>query len=346
MAHDIFISYSRRDSELVQLFVKKLTGLGYSVWIDVDGIESGDAYKEVIVRAIEESRCVVFFSSADSNSSRWTAKEISLAVSEEIPIVPVKLDEAKYNKKLLFDLIDLDFIDFSIPSQREEQMQRFLRSIQNRFPLQELPQKDATPSDESDLTSDQPSESACDSDNGDADFPTDPEKGFSWYTQAAEQGDAEAQFNLGVCYDVGDGVQKDPQKAADWYFKAAEQGHPKAQFNLGVCYEYGEGVRKNSEKAVYCYSKAAEQGVAEAQFNLGVCYEYGDGVNKDARKAARWYTRAAEQGHSKAQFNLGWCYDSGLGVLKDLQEAISWYKKAAEQGNEDAKKALRRYGIK
>ena len=77
MAHDIFISYSRRDSELVQHFVDKLMDLGYSVWIDKDGIESGDAFKKVIVRAIKEARCVVFFSSVDSNSSRWTAKEIT-----------------------------------------------------------------------------------------------------------------------------------------------------------------------------------------------------------------------------------------------------------------------------
>jgi hypothetical protein len=346
MAHDIFISYSRHDKTIVMQFYDRLTELGYSIWIDKDGIESGDNFPIIITRAIKKSRCVLFFSSSFSNSSGWVPNEIHLALNKGIPVIPVKLDEADYNEGLELRLSGINFIDYSNPLLREEQMQRFLRSIQNRFPLQELSPKDATPSDESDPTSDQPSESACNSDNGDADFPTDPEKAVSRYTKAAELGDAEAQFNLGVCYDFGEGVQKDPQKAAEWYLKAAEQGHPKAQFKLGVCYEYGEGVRKNPQKSVYWYSKAAEHGDAEAQFILGVRYEEGDGVNKNAREAARWYKEAAEQGHPKAQFNLGWCYESGLGKPKSLDEALSWYKKAAEQGNEDAKKALRRYRIK
>ncbi len=343
MAHDFFISYSRRDSDLVQQFVDKLTDLGYSVWIDKDGIESGDAFKKVIVRAIKEARCVVFFSSVDSNSSRWTAKEISIAVNKSIPIVPVKLDKAEYNENLEFDLIDLDYTDYSIPSQREGQMQRFLRSIQRKFPIQPAPQNEDVPSVEPNLTSGQQSEFACNSDNGGAGFPEDPENAVYLYIKAAEQGDPEAQFNLGVSYDFGEGVRKNPEQAVYWYSKAAEQGHLQAQVNLAICYEEGEGVPKNPEKAVFWYSKAAEQGHPEAQFYLGVCYEYGKGVKKDVRKAAKWYAKAAEQGHPKAQFNLGWCYESGFGVLKDLEEAISWYKMAAEQGNEDAIKALKRY---
>lgn len=47
--------------------------------------------------------------------------------------------------------------------------------------------------------------------------------------RAAEQGDAEAQFDLGVMYDYGDGVAKDKAKAVYWYTKAAEQGNAEAQ---------------------------------------------------------------------------------------------------------------------
>ena len=59
--HDIFISYSRKDSEAVGRFVEKLTEEGYSVWIDKDGIESGDQFKLIIVKAIEDSKIVLFF---------------------------------------------------------------------------------------------------------------------------------------------------------------------------------------------------------------------------------------------------------------------------------------------
>ena len=58
----------------------------------------------------------------------------------------------------------------------------------------------------------------------------------------AEQGDAVAQFNLGVMYQQGQGVSQDYQTALKWYALAAEQGDAKAQFVLGVMYQQGQGV--------------------------------------------------------------------------------------------------------
>lgn len=135
MKNDIFISYSRRDTALVTEFYDRLVALGYSVWIDKDGIESGDAFKKVIVNAIKESRLLVFFSSIDSNASTWTAKEIGVAVMEGVPIVPVKLDKSTYNDDVYFDLVNLDFTDYSSVRERNMQMERFLKSVQNKIPL-------------------------------------------------------------------------------------------------------------------------------------------------------------------------------------------------------------------
>ena len=50
-----------------------------------------------------------------------------------------------------------------------------------------------------------------------------------WFRKAAEQGDSEAQYNLGLFYDKGEGVEKNHSEAIKWYKKAAEQGHAKAQ---------------------------------------------------------------------------------------------------------------------
>ena len=83
------------------------------------------------------------------------------------------------------------------------------------------------------------------------------------YRKAAEQGDAKAQYNLGVCYANGDGVQKDLTQAVFWYRKAAEQGHAEAQYNLGVCYYNGDGVQKDLAQAVFWLRKAADQGFAQ-----------------------------------------------------------------------------------
>ncbi len=58
----------------------------------------------------------------------------------------------------------------------------------------------------------------------------------------AEQGNANAQFFLGVMYDKGRGVPQDDAEAVKWYRKAAEQGVAEAQYNLGLMYDDGQGV--------------------------------------------------------------------------------------------------------
>ena len=153
---------------------------------------------------------------------------------------------------------------------------------------------------------------------------------FQEYKAGAEQGDAEAQFNLGYCYDDGRGVEKDYAQAAKWYRKAAEQNFAPAQFNLGYCYANGQGVGKNKVEAVKWYRKAAEQNYTPAQSNLGWCYDNGCGVAKDYAEAVKWYRQAAEQGHAEAQLNLGCCYANGQGVARDKVEAYVWFSMAAK----------------
>ena len=67
--YDFFISYSRRDTTKVTPIVNFLLENGVKVWIDKDGSESGDAFKSVIVSAIDNASTFLFFSSAASNES-------------------------------------------------------------------------------------------------------------------------------------------------------------------------------------------------------------------------------------------------------------------------------------
>ena len=77
---------------------------------------------------------------------------------------------------------------------------------------------------------------------------------------AAEQGDAGAQADLGLKYAEGEGVPEDDQEAVRWFRKAAEQGAAMAQHNLGVMYSKGEGVLENYVKAYAWLNLAAAQG--------------------------------------------------------------------------------------
>ena len=135
-------------------------------------------------------------------------------------------------------------------------------------------------------------------------------------------------------------------EAVKWYRKAAEQGNADAQNNLGFCYSKGYGITQSRAEAIKWYRKAAEQGNAAAQNNLGDCYYYGRSVAQDYIEAVRWYRMAAEQGDAVAQNNLGFCYSKGYGVLQSRTESINWYCKAAEQGNTDAQANLRKLGFK
>ena len=148
----------------------------------------------------------------------------------------------------------------------------------------------------------------------------------------AEEGNAEAQFGIGLCYENGRGVERNLTQAAVWYRKAAEQGLDEAQFNLGNLYLNAAGVPKDLVEAVRWYRRAAEQGMPYAQVNLGYSYETGSGLTQDAEKAVSWYRRAAEQNFPKAQYYLGAAYERGSGVEQDLPLATAWYQRAADQG--------------
>jgi Sel1 repeat len=146
---------------------------------------------------------------------------------------------------------------------------------------------------------------------------------------AAEGGDAGAQFEMGrKTEDYGDAAG-----AARWYLAAAEQGHAEAQGEVGVCFYTGKGVDRDFEQALRWYRKGAEQGDARAQCGLGACFYNGAWVAQDYAEGVSWFHKAAEQGYVGAQYNIGIAFSNGNGVDKNLSEAASWYHKAAEQGS-------------
>ena len=159
------------------------------------------------------------------------------------------------------------------------------------------------------------------------------------YRQLAENGDAAAQFGLGLLHHFGEGVPQDHAEAVRWYRKAAMEGEVRAQYYHGDMYRRGHGVPRDYTVAVWWYISAANQGYAEAQYALGLMYRGGLGVARDDAEAARWFREAAEQGLVRAKAFLAHMYDIGQGVKRDLVEAAHWYRGAAEQG--DARSQVR-----
>jgi uncharacterized protein len=155
----------------------------------------------------------------------------------------------------------------------------------------------------------------------------------------AEHGAVEAQYNLGVMYDNGQGVLKDYVSAMKWYRRAAALGDLQAQMILGWIFEIGHGVTADYGEALKWYRLAADHGDAQAQNNVGLMYAKGKGVQEDDNQAVRWFRLASEQGYPAAQSNLGAMYANGHGVTQDFVRAYMWSNLAAlGSSGDDAKK--------
>jgi len=89
-----------------------------------------------------------------------------------------------------------------------------------------------------------------------------------WFRMAADQGDRDAQYNLGTIYAKGQGVKPDGQEAVKWYLKAASQGDVDSQYMLGVRYATGKDVPQDPVEAYRWFSLAASQGAKIAADEL------------------------------------------------------------------------------
>ena len=148
MQYDVFISYSRKDyvdeqknvipGNEVSKIKEALTQAGITYWFDEEGIYSGQNFVEKIVTNIENAKIFLFLSTANANKSPWTCKEIASADEFKKHIIPVRLDTSPYNKKVLFRIADLDYIEyFSNSSKGMEDMIKFIKAYLDELAVEE-----------------------------------------------------------------------------------------------------------------------------------------------------------------------------------------------------------------
>lgn len=141
----------------------------------------------------------------------------------------------------------------------------------------------------------------------------------------AEKDNADAQYNIGILYMKGLGVEKNEKTAFIWYKRAAANGNTDAMYNLGIMYNQGRVVVRSTKDAVKWWQKSAELGNAAGQFNMGVVYAYGRSVKKDVNEAMKWWKKSAQQGNKDARAALYQVYTEGLfDIPADPQEAKKW----------------------
>ena len=155
---------------------------------------------------------------------------------------------------------------------------------------------------------------------------------LSWQLRAAEAGNPQAQYVLGLTLEQGLKGEANKVEAAEWYAKAAAKGHTLAQMRLARMLYTGDGVARDVMGAARLYSEAASSGNAQAQYNYASLLESGSGVEKNLVLAATLYESAARQGVAPAQVGLAMLYARGAGVGLNIERAVTWLEVALGQG--------------
>jgi localization factor PodJL len=164
------------------------------------------------------------------------------------------------------------------------------------------------------------------------------ELGSQALRNAAERGDASAQFIVATRYLDGEGVTQDVTRAAHWYQKAALAGLAPAQYRLATLFERGRGVPKDTATALVWYERAAGQGNVKAMHNAAVIAAGTEAGKPNYDLAYKWFLAASQNGLKDSQFNLAVLYERALGTKANVNEALFWYLVAASQNDADARK--------
>ena len=113
------------------------------------------------------------------------------------------------------------------------------------------------------------------------------------YLISANEGNAEAQFDIAYAYFNGEGIERDYASAAMWFKRSARQNYAKAQYNLAYCYMNGRGVPRDYDKASDLLHQSANNNYKRAQLTLADCYANGLLVEQNEKESQKWMAMAA-----------------------------------------------------
>lgn len=185
--------------------------------------------------------------------------------------------------------------------------------------------------------------------------PQDKAEAAYWFRKAAEQGEADAQYRLGIMYADGDGLPQDTAQALEWLRKAGEQGVAEAWYRLSVMYNTGLGLPQKKELSRDSLRETIRERKAVAAYDAGISKYKGRGTLLDPEGGLRLLREAARLGHPKApeilveaalfrawdvakygdaeaKYRLASRFFLGKDMPADKGKAFDWYSQAAELG--------------
>lgn len=151
------------------------------------------------------------------------------------------------------------------------------------------------------------------------------EMGLSWLKVSFRLGkNVDAAHETALIYEYGrNNIPVDVVAAAQWFQEAAEEGHVEAMSELGLCYELGCGVEQCDEQALDWYTKAANLGHVTSKFSVGEAFEEARGVPQSDEEACLWYYRAALVGDDDSKAALRRLYDIARIVVPGVASILN-----------------------
>lgn len=359
-----FISYSSDNQQEAEALRVYFAEQGIACWMAPYDIPAGSSYAAEIVDAIKHSGCLVLLLTSASQGSQHVRRELEIAVSAQIPIIPMQLEDINLSSEFQYylgtqQIVAVPAIDASSPSfvKAVKGVQHFL-TVKPESPKMEV-REPKPPFSEPSVTERSLWKRLCQQKwllpcaaaallvcllvvwmiSGRT-SPPEPQAETKAELTASETVEETAAFeetvmdaeNLGHEME-GEETRQDSGTALEWYQKAAELGDAEAMFRIGEAFYYGNGVEQNYNTAMEWFLKAAENGYSGAIVWVGYLYAQGRGVEQDYQTALEWYLKASEAGSASAMYYIGNLYKMGNAVEQNYNTALEWYQKGAELGN-------------
>lgn len=290
--HDVFISYSRKDSAIADEICSAFDKVGITYFIDRKGMGGTANHVTKIANKIRNSKVMLLLASANSYKSDYVSIEIHYAFDQRVVVLPYALDDTFPPEDFKILLIRANWHNFNndpiVPKLltsiaellgKEEELVSKIEELTKKIKDLELQDNNASKKSETTqsttleeiatqelLLNDHVRESLPETTVREIVKLVLSADGISTEIQESfirdlKYGLATAQNNLGY-------MLKDPEKKIKWLEKAAKNGSGAAMLTLGKLYAYGEGVEKNPNKALDYFRAASSNGYHDEAVNF------------------------------------------------------------------------------
>ena len=371
MKYDVFISYSRKDTGIVDYIEVELRKRGIVCFVDRSEIKLGDDFAEVISKAIFESEILLFVWSENSNQSLNTANEIALAIDFAKTIISFKIGKFKPDYRLAYRLVRFNRIDAL--TYNHQQIVELADKVAWRLGKDTQPA--TTPADTS-ATESVPEKSPLPANDFYPEMEASYKEGVRALTQfklqkaftllyplaLADYRDAhiylaritrgktrmhkldEQQITI-VKADADNDIPLAQYFMGCYYYqtaqpapcfellkKAADSGLTLAYASLANCYDLGFGTEMNHDKYLEYVRRGIQAGDIESQLLHARNYLYGWTMERDTEKARLMLEELAQREDPQTLNMLGVLYRDGIGVPADREKAVSYFEQSIALG--------------